>query len=146
MQIKKLVSFPGFSHKNNSAKAGEKGLVYTFVHASGFHTFPWIFLLFIISQWLIGSKMAKSPFFPLLNSLMLLHILSYEISMTSTTTPPSPCDSRLLGVFHASTPKHSTDAIIWSLMGPCGVVLIVFAWERVWIYMKRTVSFLLTLN
>ena len=39
--------------------------------------------------------------------------------------PPHPCGNRLLGMFNASTPKHSIDVIMQTLMGPCGVVRIV---------------------
>ena len=54
---------------------------------------------------------------------------SYEMGSDQYYPPGSPelSDNRLFGMFHASTPQHSKDVIVNSLMDPCGVVRIVFA-------------------
>ena len=54
---------------------------------------------------------------------------SYEMGSDQYYPPGSSelCDNRLFGMYHASTPQHSKDVIMKSLMDPCGVVRIVFA-------------------
>ena len=54
---------------------------------------------------------------------------SYEMSTDLYYPPGSPelSDSNVFGMFHASTPQHSEDVIVNSLMDPCGGVRIVFA-------------------
>ena len=59
----------------------------------------------------------------------LFALFSYAIGSDQYNPPGSPelSNNRLFGMFHASTPQHSKDVIVKSLMDPCGVVWIVFA-------------------
>ena len=54
---------------------------------------------------------------------------TYEMGSLQYYPPGAPelSDNRLFGMFHASTPQHSKEVILQSLMDPEGVVRVVFA-------------------
>ena len=59
----------------------------------------------------------------------LFSLFSYELGNHQYYPPGAPelSDNRLFGMFHASSPQHSKDVIVQSLLNPDGVVRIVFA-------------------